>query len=97
MADSHISQTAARDIFEDPDEIEFRYRVGRLQLTPGDVLVVKVDHPISPEAAARIRQYVDDATPSGTRTIVIDASIDLSVLTKTEIDERVNTGQGVKS
>lgn len=56
------------------------YRVGRLRLGPGDILVIKADSPIDPVAAQRLRQYGEAVTHGAHRVLVLDRSIDLAVL-----------------
>lgn len=63
--------------------------IGKLQLAPGDVLVVKTDRATSTEATARIRKHLAGLLPQGVTTLIIDRGVNLSVLTKTEIEERV--------
>lgn len=63
--------------------------IGKLQLTPGDVLVVKVDRPMSQDATDRVRKHLAGLLPQGVTTMIIDRGVSLSVLTKTEILERV--------
>lgn len=63
--------------------------IGKLQLAPGDVLVVKTDRPMGMEQTERVRKHLAGLLPQGTVTMFIDRGVNLSVLTKTEIEERI--------
>jgi hypothetical protein len=65
------------------------FEIAKLQLTPGDVLVVKTDRPMSQDATERTRKHLTGILPQGVKTMIIDRGVDLSILTKTEIDERI--------
>ena len=67
---------------------DLEYRIAKLSVSPGDVLVVKVDRPITNESGASIRDSVASYLPTGARVLVLGDAIDLSVLTKAEIDAR---------
>ncbi len=66
------------------DDVE--YRIGRLALAPDDVLVVKINHVASKEMHHRVMNYVASVVNEGTKILVIDHSVDLSVLTREEIE-----------
>lgn len=68
------------------DQLE--YRIAKLQLRPGDVLVVKVDHTISAEIGGRIREHFERTVGPDRKVLILDNSIDLSVLTKADIEKR---------
>lgn len=63
--------------------------IGKLQLAPGDVLVVKTDRPMSQDATERVRKHLKGLLPQNVTIMIIDRGVELSVLTKTEIEERV--------
>lgn len=63
------------------------FRIAKLSLDPGDVLVVKVDKIITAEVAAMIKKQVFEAT-GNRRVLVLDKNIDLAVLTSSEIEAR---------
>lgn len=75
-----------------PRSDDLELRIARLALGPDDVLVVKrqVPGPISVEHAERVRSIVRDAAGPNTRILVIDASTDLAVLTRAEIEARTD-------
>ena len=63
------------------DEIEFQ--IARLEMRPGDALVARVTRIVPSEAMSRIRAYLERCLP-GTKVLVIDSSLELSVITKAE-------------
>jgi hypothetical protein len=65
------------------------FEIGKLQLKDGDVLVVKTDRPMSHDAAERTRKHLKGLLPRDVAIMIIDRGVELSVLTKTEIEERV--------
>ncbi len=71
-------------------EIKGVAEIAKLDLGLGDVLVVRIrERIVSAEAAHRIKQSVEEIVPPGARVMVIDRDIDLSVLTKAEIEARI--------
>lgn len=63
------------------------FRIAKLSLNPGDILVVKINKIISVEMAQVVKKTVLEAT--GHRKImVIDGDTDLAVLTSSEIEAR---------
>lgn len=65
------------------------FEIAKLQLKPGDVLVVKTDRPMSNEATDRTRKHLAGLLPQGVTTMIIDRGVNLSVLTRDEIQGRV--------
>lgn len=65
------------------------FEIGKLQLKDGDVLVVKTDRPMSHDATERVRKHLKSLLPRDVTIMIIDQGVDLSVLTRTEIEERV--------
>ncbi len=65
-----------------PEE-EIEFEIARLEMKPGDILAARVTHIVPSEAVARIRAYLERALP-GTKVLVIDATLDLSVVSKAE-------------
>lgn len=57
-----------------------RFEVARIDLRPGDVLVVKAKHPITGEQARWIRDNVR-AMAGDYRVLVLDGDLDLAVMT----------------
>lgn len=68
-------------------EFDFEYRVGKLALNPGDMLVVKVDTYLTLDMAAQAKRHFERAVP-GTNVIIIERGVDLSVLTAAELAQR---------
>jgi hypothetical protein len=68
------------------DDLEFR--IAKLEVKPGDVLVVKVDDHITRDRALIIQHKLQTRLPKGVKALVLDKGIDLSVLTFDEIQER---------
>lgn len=68
-----------------PDDLE--YRVGRLELRPGDVLVVKTEAQPTMAQLKQMKQQLD-AVVTGTRCLVLANGEDLSVLSREDIDRR---------
>lgn len=64
------------------------FEIAKLQLKRGDVLVVKTDRPMSNDATERTRKHLAGLLPQGVRTMIIDRGVELSVLTKSEIESR---------
>lgn len=56
------------------------YQIARLSLEPGDILVVKTDRPKP--------GHWQDFLPHGVRVLFIPNDMELSVLTKAEIEAR---------
>lgn len=67
---------------------DLEYRVGKLSMAPGDVLVVKLGRTVNVEEAQRVRRYVGKAVGEGVPVLIIDGNVDLSVLTKAEIEAK---------
>ena len=65
------------------------FEIGKLQLREGDVLVVRTDRPMSHQATETTRKHLRDLLPRGVTIMIIDKGVELSVLTKAEINERV--------
>jgi len=71
-----------------PRMSDLEYRIGKLSLAPGDVLVVKLaERMCNQHAVQRLRGNVREMMPSQ-KVLVISNDADLSVLTQTEIAER---------
>jgi protein involved in polysaccharide export with SLBB domain len=64
------------------------YRIAKLRLEPGDVLIVKVDQHLTLEMTIGAAQAMKDIVGQDVPVMVIDRDIDVSLLTKAEIAER---------
>lgn len=67
------------------DDLE--YRIAKLKLESGDILILKFDVVLTKEQAARIREDVKHIAP-GTKALILDHHAELSVLTRAEIEAR---------
>lgn len=67
---------------------DLTYSIAKLALEPGDVLVVRAKDPPNQAATAMINRLV----PGGVRVLFIPPDVDLSVLTKADIEARIETG-----
>lgn len=67
---------------------DLEYRIAKLSLEAGDVLVVKINHTISAEIGGKIRESFERVV-RGNRVLILDNSMELSVLTKADIEQRV--------
>lgn len=65
------------------------FEIGKLQLKDGDVLIVKTERPMSNDVTERVRKHLKGLLPRDVTVMIIDRGVELSVLTKTEIEERV--------
>lgn len=63
--------------------------IGALRLKPGDVLVIKTDRVTSGEVDKRIRDQLTPLLPQGCKVMVINPGVELSVITKAEIEQKV--------
>lgn len=69
------------------------FQIGRLSIKPGDVLVIRLEHVPHVERFAQIRDAFHYHFPN-TPMMMIDKSIDLTVLTREEIEARVSVASG---
>jgi hypothetical protein len=67
------------------------YRIAKLDVGSGDVLVAKFDDLISMETRRKATDDLRRFVPPGSRVLVIGKDIELSVLTAAEIAERTST------
>jgi hypothetical protein len=68
------------------DDLE--YRIARLALHPGDIVIVKVAGRLSDDASRRIVHHVKRCCGDRQRVLVVEDGIDLSILTAAEIEAR---------
>jgi hypothetical protein len=69
-------------------EDDVAYRIGKLELRRGDVLVIKVASEITAEHASRMRDEFKKHV-GAEKMIVLGPGIDLAVLTKSELQQRL--------
>lgn len=70
-----------------PDDLELR--IARLRLEPGDVLVLKATERLPHETARCLGDQARQIVGADVRVMVLDSQLDLSVLTKAEIEAKV--------
>lgn len=70
-------------------EVE-KLAIAKLELGPGDVLVVQSKNRVPREVLDRIKTYVEPQLPHGVKILVIDRSVTLSVLTAADIASRTS-------
>ncbi len=76
-----------------PEE-DVEFQIARLELRPGDVLVARAMRPMTSEASQRIKAALERALPIGTKVLVIDAGLDLSVASKSDAKRLANSANG---
>lgn len=64
-------------------------QIAKLHLELDDVLVVRTDRHVTMEMADRIRHHLLTILPEGARVLIVNPDIELSVLTRSEIDARL--------
>ena len=64
------------------------YRIAKLALAAGDILVVRVPRQLSAAQQASVLADVKKVLPSGVNAMVIEDGYDLSVLTRADIEAR---------
>ncbi len=70
---------------------DLEYRIARLQLKQGDILVFKFNRTLEAGENSIIRDSLMHLIPDGVRILVIDDQVDLSVLTADEIATRTKS------
>jgi hypothetical protein len=60
------------------------FQIAKLQLAPGDVLVVRCNQTVTQDIAMQVREYVKGHLPADIEVLVITPEIELSVVKKTE-------------
>lgn len=70
-----------------PDEVNY-FSIAKLQLAPGDILVVRVRGHVSLDTRARAQAAWSPLLPRTVKMLIIDDTIDLEVLTKADIEAK---------
>lgn len=65
---------------------DLTYSIAKLELEPGDLLVVRFKEPPNAEANDMLNRLV---RPMGAKVLFVPPDLDLTVLTKADIDARV--------
>jgi hypothetical protein len=68
--------------------LDLEFRIARLDLRKGDILVAKFSAPVSAEMATRVGDNFKKIAP-GLRLLILDGKTELSVLTSAEIEARL--------
>jgi hypothetical protein len=63
------------------------FKIARLELKPGDVVVLKYDGKLSECALAHVQRALRETFPPGQKTLVIEAGFELSVMAGAEAPE----------
>lgn len=68
------------------DDLAIEYRIAKMQLAPGDVLVAKFDvGALSRDTSERAVEFFRGYVPEGVKVMVIDKGVELSILTQKDI------------
>ena len=59
---------------------DWRLRIARLELKPGDKLVAQTVSTPSSAAQANLREYLETCTPAGVRVLILDQTVTLGVI-----------------
>jgi hypothetical protein len=54
--------------------------IAKLELKPGDVLVLKINRMVSHDVAIRIQEWAKGVVPGGAKVMLLDSTADISVL-----------------
>jgi hypothetical protein len=69
---------------------DMEYRIAKLKLEQGEVLVVKLDRRYPQEARLKLQAAIRAALPVGARVLILDSGCDISVLSREEIQRLAN-------
>jgi hypothetical protein len=67
---------------------EIQFKIGKIELGPHDILVVKSAYYIDREVVERIKLQIGNDANISNKIMVIGPDIDLAVLKRTEIEEK---------
>lgn len=82
-----MNATALNGTIKMTDDLEFR--IAKLEINSGDVLVCKFDTHLGYEAHKHINKTLMDIAPSGVKCLILEKGMELSVLTFDEIHSRI--------
>lgn len=83
---AEITKAAEAAVAAMDDYLEFR--IAKLDLGVRDILVVKVNERVSDITVGRIQEYIIRTCAVTNPILVLDAALDLAVLTREEIESR---------
>jgi len=69
-------------------EADLTFSIAKLELSPGDILVVKHPPDYPKGLVADGCQMLSGMVPAGVKVLVLPPNVDLSVLTKAEIEAK---------
>lgn len=64
------------------------FSIATLDVRPGDVVVLKFSRHLSSDDAANVQRQIKPILPNGVKAMILDAQVELSVLTYEEIENR---------
>ena len=62
------------------------FQIAKLDLAPGDILVVRSTHPITQAACERVLELVSKVVGNEQRVLILGHDIDLAVLTRPALE-----------
>jgi hypothetical protein len=66
---------------------DIKFKIARLDLRPGDILVVKCSDLLTREATVHLHEVIQRIIP-GQKALILEHGMDLAILTAAEIAER---------
>lgn len=69
-----------------------RIEIAKLKLEPGDIVVVRTKEFLSHEQSRYLHDKIKSVLPPGYRCVLLTGGLELSVLTKAEIERRADAG-----
>jgi hypothetical protein len=90
-----MTRAARRDL-EDTimsDMESVRFEIARLDLRPGDILVLRFQDRLRPEAIENIRRTMKDVVGDH-RCLILENGAELAVLTAAELEDKLATAPG---
>lgn len=62
--------------------------IAKLSLAPGDVLVIRLQGRVTDDVQRRVQSILKSKLPEGVNSLVIDSAVDISVLSRAEIEAK---------
>jgi len=74
-------------------ELEIKaVEIAKLQLAPGDIVLLKVNEILAADQVDHLRKMMLPLLPNDVRCLVLSRGMDVSVLTKAEVERMADTG-----
>lgn len=70
--------------------IDIRFEIARLDLRPGDLLVLKIKERLPMEGMRRVKEMMEGAI-GGHKCLVLEGGADLAILTAADIEAKTET------